>query len=85
MVRKVDTLPDFDQITGQLDHNGNPILRSEISDAPNPARMQEMRDKLIQRINELPQTPRKSVVTIDANGVKHPALRGLHHPVKGWP
>jgi hypothetical protein len=54
MTRRRDELPDLSEITGQLDQNGNPILRRQLTDTADPARMAEYRDRIVARINELP-------------------------------
>jgi hypothetical protein len=54
MTRRKDELPDLADITGQFDSNGDPIYRRELTDTPDPSRMQSMRDEIVARIDAIP-------------------------------
>jgi hypothetical protein len=47
-------LPDLSDVTGQIDAQGNPIYRRDLTDTPDPARMQSMRDEIVRRIDSIP-------------------------------
>jgi hypothetical protein len=78
MMNKRDTLPDLGDITGQFNHNGNPILRRDLTDTPDPARIADMRERLLARINELPRNAQSGAGWSEPNkwGISNDDLYG---------
>jgi hypothetical protein len=54
MVRKVDTLPDLGDITGMFDAEMRPLLRREVTDAPDPKRIADMDAQYRERLDAMP-------------------------------